>query len=167
MVNNDTVIQTNFESELKEGNENNFGPNKLLYFLDQSLINLVKDLQLKAEITSSVYKQLFKKEITLNNDKPDNFTEILIKYKSAQVTGEAIDTVRRYCTLLNLNNDLSKLDGLISSTAALKISDFIRKLVYQTSEDYHFDIHLDQDDFYLSLTVFSPKEFQSVVIEIF
>ena len=80
MVNNDTGIQTNFESELKEGNENNFGPNKLLYFLDQSLINLVKDLQLKAEITSSVYKQLFKKEITLNNDKPDNFTEILIKY---------------------------------------------------------------------------------------
>ena len=34
-------------------------------------------------------------------------------------------------------------------------------------EDYHFDIHLDQDDFYLSLTMFSPKEFQSVVIEIF
>jgi hypothetical protein len=58
-VNNDTVIQTNFESELKEGNENNFGPNKLLYFLDQSLINLVKDLQLKAEIIRAYWVQSY------------------------------------------------------------------------------------------------------------
>ena len=167
MVNNDTGIQTNFESELKEGNENNFGPNKLLHFLDHSLIGLVKDLQLEGQVTSSVYKRLFEKEITLNNDKPDNFTEILVKYKSAQVTGEAIDVAREYCTLLKLNNDLSKLTGLLSNTAAVKIADFIRKLVYQTSKDYHFDIHLDQDDFYLSLTMYSPKELQSVMVEIF
>lgn len=166
-MNNDTGIQTNFESELKEGNENNFGPNKLLHFLDQSLIDLVKDLQLEGEVTSSVYKRLFEKEVTLNNDRPDNFTEILVKYKSAQVTGEAIDVTRRQCTLLKLNQDLAKLNGLLSNVSASKVGDFIRKLVYQTSKDYFFDIELDQDDFYLSLTVYSPKELQSVVVEIF
>ena len=167
MVNNDTGIQTNFESELKEGNESNFGPNKLLHFLDLSLIGLVKDLQLDAQVTSSVYNKLFEKEITLNNDKPDNFTEILVKYKSTQVTSEAIDVARNYCTLLKLNNDLAKLSGLLSNTAAVKVADFIRKLVYQISKDYHFDIQLDQDDFYLALTIYSPKELQSVMIEIF
>lgn len=167
MVNNDTGIQTSFESELKEGNENNFGPNKLLHFLDNSLIDLVNDLQLEGQVTSTVYKGLFEKEITLNNDKPDNFTEILVKYKSTLVTSEAIDVARNQCTLLKLNNDLSKLTGLLSNTAAVKISEFIRKLVYQTSKDHHFDIHLDRDDFYLSLTIYSPKELQSVMIEIF
>lgn len=167
MVNNGTGIQTNFESELKEGNENNFGPNKLLHFLDHSLIGLVKDLQLEGEVTSSLYKRLFKKEITLINDKPDNFTEILVKYKSAQVTGEAIDVARRQCTLLKLNQELEKLNGLLSNVSAVKVGDFIRKLVYQTSKDYFFDIELDRDDFYLSLIVYSPKELQSVVVEIF
>lgn len=167
MVKNNTEFQAKFESELKEGNENNFGPNKLLHFLDNSLISLVKDLQLEYQITSSVYKQLFEKEITLNNDKPDNFTEILVKYKSAQVGSDGIDVARKQCTLLKLNNDLSKLTGLLSNTAGVKIADFIRKLVYQTSKDYLFDIHLDQDDFYLSLTIYSPKELQSLVVEVF
>lgn len=158
---------SNIETDLKEGNDDNFGPNKLLYFLDVSLVELVNSLQLQHSVTSSVYKNLFEKEVTLSNDKPDNFTEILVKYKSAQGYSDSVAFVKKHCTLLKLNQELMKLNGALSNIAATKIADFIKKIVYETSRDYFFEIEVDQDDFYLSLTVSSPRELQSLVIEIF
>lgn len=167
MSNNDTEIQVDFQSDLKEGNENNFGSNKILKILDHALIDLVKDLSLESEVTSSVFNKLFKKEVTLNNDKPDNFTQVLVKYKSAQVTGGSIDVTRSPSKLCNLNHHLDKLHDMLSNVAASKIGEFIRRLVCQTSNECLYEIEIDKDEFYLTLTVYSPKDMQSIVVEVF
>lgn len=167
MVNNETGNQSDFSTDLKEGNEGNFGSNNLLQSTDTCLIDLMAGLKMEHEVSTSMYDRLFTKEVVLSNDKPDNFSEITVKYKSTDVTGGNINVIRTDHTIQKLNHELSKLNGVLSNVSAVKISDFIRKLVYQMPKDFIFNIDVGREDFYVSVTIYSPRDLQSVTIEIF
>lgn len=167
MVNKNDNTQKAIAAELKEGNENNFGPNKLLHFVDSAVIALVSDLKLEVESNHTLYKKLFEKEYNLIENGRGGFTEILIKYKSSAVDGGSVNLVKKPMDLAKFNNELIKLNTNLSPYYSNKIIEFIKKIVYPVSEDHIFDLQIDTSDFYLNLDLCSPKDLQSLTVEIF
>ena len=152
---------------LDENNEGNFGPSKFLLFLDNSICELCSSLKLTGLVSSNVYNNLYTKEITLDSRQPNNFNELTIKYKSGNAISHGVDVTYEHHTMLKLNHELSKLEQILSKVAANKIIEFIRKLVYYNSKDNRFDIEVYTDELHLSLTLFSPKEMQSVTVSLY
>ena len=167
MVNKNDNTQKAIATELKEGNENNFGPNKLLHFVDNAVIALVHDLKLEVESNHTLYKKLFEKEYNLFENGRGDFTEILVKYKSSTVDGTSVNLVKKPMDLAKFNNELNKLNTNLSPYYSNKIAEFIKKIVYPVSEDHIFDLQIDTSDFYLNLDVYSAKDLQSLTVEIF
>lgn len=167
MVNKEKENQSNTEIDLKEGNEGNFGSSTFLNCIDQSCKDLALSLGLSTAVNSVVYKNLFTKEIVLDNHQADNFCQVVVKYSSAHSDGSRLTATRANHTMLNLNRELAKLNKTLLTTSAAKIEEFVRKLVFFKAEEITFDIEVEVDEFYLSLIIYSAKDLHSVRVEIF